>query len=147
MPIQCPIQVDAIAFAEHPGFNSEKVGMLVHVKPCEESLRGKTFIGVYLGDMQISVGCSYHPESKKLEVYGTHNPAIYVPALRRVVWGCGSWWRAIKDPSQLDKEITEGDISGTWYVQLMLQMLKEDALKKETEEVDMPKADTADEPT
>ena len=95
MPIQCPIQVDAIAFAEHPGFNSEKVGMLVHIKPCEESLRGKTFIGVYLGDMQISVGCSYHPESKKLEVYGTHNPAIYVPALRRVVWGCGSWWRAL----------------------------------------------------
>jgi hypothetical protein len=46
------------------------------------------------------------------------NPAIYVPALKRLVFGAGSWWGEIKTEDDL-KEITDKDINDVWYVQAL----------------------------
>lgn len=46
------------------------------------------------------------------------NPGIFVPELREIVYGCGSWWREIKSVDEL-KAITDEDIENTWYVQLL----------------------------
>jgi len=71
-----------------------KVGMLVRVHPVGDEFEdGETFTGVYLGDL-------YY------EVYGENNPAILVPELNRIVWGCKSWWFPIQEEGDKDAKIT-----------------------------------------
>ena len=49
------------------------------------------------------------------------NPAIYVPELRKIVFGCESWWGEIQSPDEI-KDITDDDISNVWYVKLVKAM-------------------------
>lgn len=84
------------------------VGCLVAVRPCDEEYGEKTYLGIYLGELPIQILSSY-------------NPGIFVPELRKIVYGCGSWWREIKSVDEL-KAITDEDIENTWYVQLLQNM-------------------------
>jgi hypothetical protein len=54
-----------------------------------------------------------------------NNPAIYVPELRKIIFGCGSWWSEIESPDEI-KDITDDDIENCWYVRLA-KMMQEDA--------------------
>lgn len=96
-----------------------KANRLVRVRPCGEDFRGKTFLGIFLGEMAQTVGCTYDRESGVLSVHlAAHNPAIWVPKLSRVVYGCESWWGTIETEEQL-REISDETIDGVWYVQAM----------------------------
>lgn len=61
-----------------------------------------------------------HDDGSKMLVMqsGYHNPAFYVPSLKRVVFGCESWWGHIDGPDAL-KQITDEVIDGVWYVQAL----------------------------
>lgn len=91
----------------------------VAVRPCDAELNGRTFLGFLLGDMALSVSVRYDRESGVMSIsYGSHNPAIWVPDLGRIVYGCGSWWGEIKSAGDL-RQITDADIDNIWYVRAM----------------------------
>lgn len=52
------------------------------------------------------------------------NPAMLVPQLNKIIYGCGSWWHRIKSEKEL-REITDGDINNTWYVKMAHQMIQQ----------------------
>lgn len=115
-----PIEVNGISFEgaelwrERPGGHR-----LVAVRPCGDPGDGQTFLGILIGDVALSVGTTFNRDTGMLN-FGLrmHNPAIFVPDLQRVVYGCGSWWSTIKTADQL-REITDGDIDSVWYVQAL----------------------------
>lgn len=96
-----------------------KPGAWVKVRPCDEEHKGKTFLGIFLGAIALSVGCSFDPKSGILEIrQGMHNPAMWVPAINKIVFGAGSWWGEIKDPDEL-RQISDGDIAAVPYVRVL----------------------------
>lgn len=122
--MQFPITVNAIKF-ETSDIYSRKLlfggqcGDWVAVRPCDKELGDRTFLGVLIGQISLRRGCQHDPESGDLSVVNMMgNPAIYVPDLKRVVFGYESWWGKIKDPEGL-KQITDADINDVWYVQAL----------------------------
>lgn len=53
-----------------------------------------------------------------------NNPAIFVPELNKIVYGCESWWRKIKSIDDF-KGISKEDIENTWYIKLLKVMTQE----------------------
>ena len=70
------------------------------------------------GELPIQILSSYNPDTRILTNSTMQNPGIFVPELRKIVYGCGSWWREIKSVDELEA-ITNEDIENTWYVQLL----------------------------
>lgn len=96
---------------------------LVCIRPCAAEFEGKTFLGLYLGDLARSMGCSINRKTGVLQVYACgHNPAIWIPSLQRIVFGLESWWGPIESEDQL-AEITDESIGKVWYVQATKAML------------------------
>lgn len=88
----------------------------VSVRPCDEKYGKKTYLGWYLGD--IALGPSAFVRDGMLTITSHNNPAIFVPELGEVIYGCGSWWGRIDSPDDLRK-ITDADINSVWYVQAL----------------------------
>lgn len=121
--IEYPISVTGINFESGEVWQEPtgrvSVGDFVQVRPCDPECNNRTYLGIYLGDVALSVGHSYHIASGVLNTrIGYHNPAMYVPSLKRVVLGCGSWWKRISTPDEL-KSITDQDIAALPYVELL----------------------------
>lgn len=104
----------------------DKIGDLVKVRPCGDEYNNKTFLGIYLGDMDIGLHASFNRATKVLEIFRHHNPAIYIPSLKKIVYGCESWWGKITDENEL-KDITDKDIDSQWYVKMMKNMYSPDS--------------------
>lgn len=102
-----------------------KTGDLVKIRPCAEEYQNKTFLGIYLGDMDVGLRASFNKESRVLQIYRHYNPAIYVPSIKKIIYGCESWWGKLKDENEL-KDITDKDIDSVWYVKLMKCMTEPD---------------------
>ena len=124
-----------IGFTDDPmaflSVEDTELGRPVSVRPCDPECEGKTFLGFLLGNLptgkfhifedfegkgedRVKVGIRVSPE---------RNPAMWVPALRRIVWGMGSYWGRIKSEEKL-REITDEDINNTWYVQALKALSK-----------------------
>lgn len=99
------------------------IGGFVAVRPCGKEYNGKTYLGILLGDFPQGVGYRQSNEDPDvIEVRLVHgNPAMYVPSLKKTIFGCESWWHKIKQPEDL-KDITDEDINSTWYVHAMKAM-------------------------
>jgi len=127
MDIEFPIEVKEITFGQQPTHRPDllfggKCGDMVAVRPCDEEHKGKTFLGVLLGEFALSVGASFNKETGSLKVRSSfHNPMMFVPELNKVVWGCGSWWGKIEKESDL-RQITDADIQNVWYVRALKQI-------------------------
>lgn len=111
---------------KHWLYPEDKVGVVpgawVAVRPCDDA---KTYLGVFLGNAATGICANYHPESGLLNVgLGLYNPAMWVPALRRVVFGKESWWERLKKPEDL-RDITDADVEDVWYVKAMRELSKE----------------------
>lgn len=103
-------------------YNSRKTGQLVAIRPCFKERGNRTFLGVYLGDFARYVSCTRNRESRVLHISpGGYNPAIYVPDLGRVVYGCESWWGPLQSKEAL-KSITDEDINNVWYMKALKQL-------------------------
>lgn len=104
---------------------SYECGTLCEISPCGEEYDGKSYIGIYLGNLPISILTSYHSETGILENRTMNNPAIFVPELKKIIYGCESWWRKIKSIEDF-KGISKEDIENTWYVKLLKTIGKSD---------------------
>lgn len=130
--IKFPITVKGIEFGKKEihiakTLSGAACGDLVSVRPCDPECEGKTYLGILLGEFPLSLSCSWDAEKQILTASTTmHNPAMFVPDLKRVVWGCGSFWSRITSEEQLRK-ITDEDISNVWYI----KALRESAEKAE----------------
>lgn len=112
--IEFPIEVDKIVYGEEDkGYNSRNCGRLVKVRHCDSE---KTYLGIHLGDLPVSTYVTY--KDRELKVSQMINPAIFVPELSRVVYGCESWWGFIDSMDELS-DITDEDIQSQWYVKLL----------------------------
>jgi hypothetical protein len=98
-----PIEVTGVQFTGKYGLeNGYPKRKLVRIRPCAEEFSGKTFLGLYLGDLARTMGVSFNPETGVLEVFlSHHNPAIWVPSLERIIYGFESWWGPIESEEQL----------------------------------------------
>lgn len=124
--IEYPITVTGIDIApiEYKDTWHAKVGTLVAVRPCGKEFSKKTYLGFYLGDLPQQNTVRFNEEEGKLKVDVLTNPAMYVPELGRIIWGCGSWWKTIEKEEDLRK-ITDEDINSQWYVKLVRQLSEE----------------------
>jgi hypothetical protein len=128
--IKYPITINKIEISEEHNYKSQglgvKCGDLVKIRPCDSlpKNKGKTYLGIFIGDIAPRAMASYHEKEQKLLITpGIHNPAIFIPEINKVVFGYESWWSKIKDESEL-KDITDNDIATTWYVRAMKDMIR-----------------------
>lgn len=120
--IQYPIEVSGIDIPDRKGYRAgSQTGKFVKIRPCKED---KTFLGIYLGEIDAGMMVQHSRETKELKIYRHFNPAIFVPDLNKVVFGCESWWGIIESEDDL-KEITNDDIENVWYVKALKTLCKD----------------------
>lgn len=98
-----------------------KCGDMCEVTLCNDDAENRSYIGICLGELPISILSSYNKNTGVLTNDTLSNPAIFVPELKRIVYGCESFWRRI-DSIEDFKGITKEDIENTWYVSLLRKM-------------------------
>lgn len=99
-------------------FGSPPPGTFVAVRPIDGD---QTHLGLFLGNFATSVTGGISQDGTLVLRFGLGNPAIWVPALNRIVRGYESWWGDIESPDRL-RQITNEDIDNVWYVQALRQM-------------------------
>lgn len=117
--IQYPITVTSIQNNSDQHYSLYQCGQPVKVRPCACNEENKTYFGVLLGELPYMATCSFDKKTGQLAIHSMDNPAIFVPALNQVVYGCESWWERIETPEDADKAISDDDIENTWYVKLL----------------------------
>lgn len=101
---------------------SGKIGDLVKVRPCDEEYQNKTYLGFLIGD--VARGSSIGIENDKIQLnFSGYNPAMFVPELKKIIYGAGSWWSKIDSVEEL-KDITNDDIENVWYVKLLQDIVE-----------------------
>lgn len=105
-----------------------KVGSLCEIQPCGNEYEKKSFLGIYLGELPISIQTTFDKRSGMLTNFTVSNPAIFVPELKKIIYGMESWWRIIEKPEDF-RGISEEDIENTWYVKLLRDMEKKEKEK------------------
>lgn len=98
-----------------------KCGKAVKIRPCGEEYQGKTYFGIYVGDVALSLGASIK-EGVVTVNQSFSNPAILIPELGKVVYGCESWWGMIETEEELKEVITDDTIKNVWYVKMLQQL-------------------------
>lgn len=120
--IEYPIQVDKLTFEKTSVVEDgwmHKAGTFVGVRPVDKEYGGKTYLGIYIGEIALSTVARYDSKQKELIVGpALHNPAIFVFDLGKIIFGCESWWYKIESEEQL-KDITNEDIDNVWYVKAL----------------------------
>lgn len=101
------------------------IGKAVRVRPCDEKYQGKTFLGIFLGELPIPMYVNYDKDEQMLSISNMHNPAIFVPEINEVVFGYESWWSLI-NPDEDIEDITNDDISNVWYVKMLNNLDKQE---------------------
>lgn len=136
--LKFPVEVSAIEMlTERQRRGPDRIGALVRVRPYAKDCGDKTYLGIYLGDLPLEVDAFYRDKSHKLTIGLHRNPAIFVPELKRVVWGCGSWWGFIEKPEDAERMITDESIAAIPYVQALKAMIEAEKAKK-VEASDVP---------
>jgi len=132
--IEYPIEVSKINKPDNKntGFRSNEIGRLVKISPCSEEYKKKTYLGFYLGDLPIGLYISHNSDSKELNLKYDTNPAIFIPELRKIIYGMESYWEFIENEEDF-KPITDDEISNVWYIKLLKEMCKTNEAKDLTE--------------
>lgn len=120
--IEYPIEVSKInKNTELYSLEKGYIGKFVKIAPCGEEHKGKTYLGLFLGDLPMDISVSHNPTTKELNLGYFANPAIFVFELNKIVFGAESWWGVIETEDEL-KEITPDDINNVWYVKALKAM-------------------------
>ena len=123
--IEYPIAVTEIKHTPLAGrraYREKEIGSYVKIRPCAAEYATNTYLGLYLGELPVSTGCSHNSETGVLEVSAKYNPAIYVFSLKKIIYGMESFWGIIDSPEQV-KEITDKDIDSLPYVKVLREGL------------------------
>lgn len=117
--IEYPLTIQGIDNAEIDTTGlGHKCGELCEISPCGKEYEEKSYIGIYLGDLPIAITTSYSDKTGILENRTMNNPAIFVPELKKIIYGCESWWRKIESIEDF-KGISKDDIENTWYTKIL----------------------------
>lgn len=120
--IEYPLEISGIKQPNNIGIRTDslsaKCGQLVKVRPIGENYENKTYLGIYLGEADIGLHVSHNRTNKELSIIRHYNPAIFVPELKEIIYGAGSWWRKINSEEEL-REISDDDVDNVWYVKLL----------------------------
>ncbi len=104
---------------ERVSLSRAKPGALVKVRPCSDNDEKKTYLGIFLGELPTNLSFAFNKETGTLIVEPSlGNPAMLVPELGRIVFGCESWWGEVKNKDDLP-EITDEMIANIPYVKLL----------------------------
>lgn len=95
-------------------------GSFVRIAPCGDEYGGKTYLGIYIGDVGLGSNISIDDDSVVCS-WSSFNPGILIPELNKIVYGCESWWGHIESESDLE-QITDLDIENIWYVKALKQL-------------------------
>ena len=115
----------SVAVEKMDFLGKKDIGKAVRVRPCDEKYQGKTFLGIFLGELPIPMYVSYNKDEQMLSISNTYNPAIFVPEINEVVFGYESWWSLI-NPDEDIEDITNDDISNVWYVKMLNNLDKQE---------------------
>lgn len=115
----------SVAVEKMDFFGKKDIGKPVRVRPCDEKYQGKTFLGIFLGELPIPTYVSYNKDEQMLSISNMHNPAIFVPEINEVVFGYESWWSLINSDEDIE-DITNDDISNVWYVKMLNNLDKQE---------------------
>lgn len=122
--IEYPITVTNIA-TEKIEYNKDtyngEMGMLVAVRPCSDNEEKKTYIGFFIGNLPLCITAEFNKKTGVLTQYTFTNPAIYVPELEKIIFGCDSWWYRIESEDQL-RQISDEAINNVWYVKAIKKL-------------------------
>lgn len=111
--IEYPVTINGIENKEIETTSlGHTVGCLCEIRPCDERYQHKSYLGIYLGELPISI-VSNLDNNGILTNSALTNPAIFVPALKKIIYGCESWWREIKDIN--DFKSIDKDTKNQWY--------------------------------
>lgn len=119
--IEYPLTIQGIENQKIDTSGEYEIGSLCEISPCAKGYEGKSFIGIYLGDLPIGIHTTYDRKSGILNNFAMKNLAIFVPKLKKIVYGMESWWRII-EKSEDFKGISKEDIENTWYVKMLKDM-------------------------
>ena len=75
---------------------------------CKGKYNEKTYIGIYIGDLPIQILTSYKESTGQLINSTMNNPAIFVPELKKIIYGCESWWKIIRSVDEFSKMMFAG---------------------------------------
>lgn len=118
--IDYPISVQKIN-VDRPEIRDKRCGQLVKIRPCGKEYEGKTYLGIFLGNLPYTPYVSYNKKNEELDISCMTNPAIFVPELKRIIFGMESWWGYIESEKEL-KDISDDDIENQWYVKMLKGM-------------------------
>jgi len=120
MSFQLPIivsQIDIVGDRQMENKHGH-AGKLVRVRPLSDNPDGHTYVGIYLGELIDSPKVFYYSGVNKLRVGSSFTPAIFVPALSRIVWGSNAFWDRPANEEDLFREVTQSEIDGFVYERL-----------------------------
>lgn len=85
--IEYPITVNGIESEEiKPHTLGYECGTLCEIRPCGEEYENKSYLGIYLGELPISISTSYDTNTGVLKNRAVNNPAIFVPELKKIIY-------------------------------------------------------------
>lgn len=116
--IEYPITVSKTNQKMREYWKDEDCGQLVKIRPCGKEYGDKTYLGFLLGNLPFTLYITHDPETLELSCSTTGNPAIFIPELRKIIFGMESWWSRIENEEEL-KDITDDDIENVWYVKML----------------------------
>ena len=121
--IEYPISVTSIDVKHDiSSLRKNDIGKLVRIRPCAEEHENKTYLGIFIGDLPQAPHISHNPTTGVLTIRPMMNPAFFVPKLKKVIFGCESWWSFVNAEDDLQKDITDELISDQWYVKALKAM-------------------------
>ncbi len=109
----------SLSIAESDPIKIKGCGTPVKVRPCKEEYEGKTYFGILIGDVPLHIGAEIDKEGNLNITRQMHNPAIFIPELKDIVYGVSSWWGEIETEEELDQLITDDTIKNVWYMKLL----------------------------
>lgn len=108
-----------LEYGKGDSINTRGCGTPVKVRPCAEKYNNKTYFGILIGEVPLSLHSSIDEEGNLTVSRSMYNPAIFVPELKEIIYGCGSWWGEIETEEALEKVITDETIENVWYMKLL----------------------------
>lgn len=119
--IEYPLEINSIKNMTIALLESKRVNFeLVKIRLASDD---RTYLGILLGNLPYQAFVNFNKQSKELEVAELTNPAIFVPELKRIIYGMESWWSKIESEDDLE-DITDEIINNTWYVKALSCMGK-----------------------
>ena len=77
--IEYPIEISKInTNSDKTGYRDSQIGKFAKIAPCGDQYKGKTYLGLYLGELPVSHHITHNSETGELNVSFVNNPAIFV---------------------------------------------------------------------